>query len=540
MNILDSFLQKSKGLNMSQKNMEYDVSQPNIPDENLASSSAIIYQSELDYISRCILDYPNLETGGQLFGFWTNTGTPIVAYAIGPGIDAQHNPTSFYQDIKYLTSIGKYLGNQFGLQHVGEWHSHHQLDLAHPSGGDVRSMQGGLSTPGFPRMLLCIGNCFSGKTEINAFNFHKNSPQKYLHAEWNILEPESPYRPLVDCSLRKKLMHPHTKCACHGRIYSRTTLVCEKRMTAPKIHWLTQKEENVQIMKEFVTKIHQIVTDKDVKTLINEEGVPYISINSGKIEIFFPYGFPTISPQLKKDGEYLIPKIEWKTNHENLVLDFEAWINGCLYINENKSSNKCGFTKTSQEPEICSEAILIKQNRFNERFSLEDKILASHIPSELYTFKDLETGEPSLEIDAFPQKGEYIFHFDLKGFPLDKPEVYIKGILKDIHGNKLNSNSVSYCNKPTYSEWTQLNLFQYNNWDSQYSLFRLYLTGCVWVLCYQKALKENEDIDMHIRSMMTPDGTLIKNLERIKDYIINSYKKYDGSKQIKYGANGIR
>ena len=38
------------------------------------ASKAIIYRSEIDYISRCILDYPNIETGGQLFGYWTALG----------------------------------------------------------------------------------------------------------------------------------------------------------------------------------------------------------------------------------------------------------------------------------------------------------------------------------------------------------------------------------------------------------------------------------------------------------------------------------
>jgi hypothetical protein len=30
---------------------------------------AVIYRSEIDFISRCILDYLDIETGGQLFGF---------------------------------------------------------------------------------------------------------------------------------------------------------------------------------------------------------------------------------------------------------------------------------------------------------------------------------------------------------------------------------------------------------------------------------------------------------------------------------------
>ena len=54
------------------------------------SVTAIIYQSELDYISRCIMDCPRIDTGGQLFGFYTMKGTPVVCYALGPGPNANH------------------------------------------------------------------------------------------------------------------------------------------------------------------------------------------------------------------------------------------------------------------------------------------------------------------------------------------------------------------------------------------------------------------------------------------------------------------
>ena len=47
--------------------------------------AALIYQGELDYLSRCILDRPSIETGGELFGYWTASGVPVVLYAIGPG-----------------------------------------------------------------------------------------------------------------------------------------------------------------------------------------------------------------------------------------------------------------------------------------------------------------------------------------------------------------------------------------------------------------------------------------------------------------------
>ena len=166
------------------------------------SKIAIIYQSELDYISRCILDYPNIETGGQLFGFWTAVGVPVVVYAIGPGINAQHNPTSFVQDQNYLQTVGLELHKRYRLQHIGEWHSHHQLNLAQPSGGDVNTMLYGVGKPGFPRLLLCIGNCTKTHTTINAFNFHEYNPKEYVHATWDIVRMESPYRNIVDSELK--------------------------------------------------------------------------------------------------------------------------------------------------------------------------------------------------------------------------------------------------------------------------------------------------------------------------------------------------
>ncbi|MBP5477171.1 MAG: Mov34/MPN/PAD-1 family protein, partial [Paludibacteraceae bacterium] len=104
------------------------------------SEVAIIYRSELEFVSRCILDYPNIETGGQMFGYWTDDGTPVVLYTIGPGPRANHERSFFNQDVAYLESVGNMLIQKYGLQHIGEWHSHHKLGLAHPSGHDAASM----------------------------------------------------------------------------------------------------------------------------------------------------------------------------------------------------------------------------------------------------------------------------------------------------------------------------------------------------------------------------------------------------------------
>jgi hypothetical protein len=34
----------------------------------------LIYEQELEHIAGWVQEYPNLETGGDLFGFWTHSG----------------------------------------------------------------------------------------------------------------------------------------------------------------------------------------------------------------------------------------------------------------------------------------------------------------------------------------------------------------------------------------------------------------------------------------------------------------------------------
>ena len=94
--------------------------------ETNSRNKAIIYQSELDLISRFVMDYPDIETGGDLFGFWTKEGNPVVQYVIGPGKNTTRTAHSFYQDIDYLKKCGNFLNSRFGLEHIGGWHSHHK------------------------------------------------------------------------------------------------------------------------------------------------------------------------------------------------------------------------------------------------------------------------------------------------------------------------------------------------------------------------------------------------------------------------------
>ena len=257
------------------------------------SSIAIIYKSEFDYISRCILDYTNIETGGQLFGYWTAEGIPVVLYAIGPGPRANHQVAFFNQDIDYLIRVGRPIVEYFGLQHIGEWHSHHQLGLAQPSSHDANTMVSTIQEKHLGRFLLCIGNCTNISSTLNAFNFSEFN-QKYIKAKWCIKDIDSPFREKIDNELAPFLLHPKTEVGNTNNIYS----VDIQQNLPPEYkeaYWFSIKE-NRQILKQIMDTLGQCTIQQD------KDGYIYLTRINGDVvdTIFFPDGFPQQAPCIKR------------------------------------------------------------------------------------------------------------------------------------------------------------------------------------------------------------------------------------------------
>lgn len=129
---------------------------------NQSGLKVYICKEDLEMMENLALRYPHLETGGDLFGLWTNEGDAVVHVVLGPGQSCRRTNVSFYQDIAYLKRNGELLTQNYMLCHLGEWHSHHQLRLFQPSQGDqpsavIRNYPGG-GTRGF---LLIIANIVS-------------------------------------------------------------------------------------------------------------------------------------------------------------------------------------------------------------------------------------------------------------------------------------------------------------------------------------------------------------------------------------------
>ncbi len=259
-----------------------------------------IYESELDYISRCILDYPDIETGGNLFGHYTKNGIPVIEYVIGPGVSADHKIAAFQQEKKYLKDIYDFISEAFALSEIGAWHSHHQLDLPHPSGGDVRTVLNGLKTAELDEFIIVIGNFTPPQTPINAFMFENNLTKPFRSIKWHILKGVSPFREIIDKSKDQILKHPKT---LNGNYRDKQYYTFEKQ------HWLSDKN-NVEELKNIVNFVKEKTKDVKVFHPENDDIIINIRLSNQNINIIFSNKFPS-------DPSYLIRV----NNNEDELID---------------------------------------------------------------------------------------------------------------------------------------------------------------------------------------------------------------------------
>ena len=133
-----------------------------------------IYANEYEYLKWLVLQKQDIETGGDLFGVWQNELCAVVQFVLGPGKQCRRTTTSFFQDVSYLANVGRYMTSNEGICNIGEWHSHHRIGLAHPSGGDENTVWGHMGTVSGGRFLVFIAN-IQGRDSVNVGCFMFNS-----------------------------------------------------------------------------------------------------------------------------------------------------------------------------------------------------------------------------------------------------------------------------------------------------------------------------------------------------------------------------
>jgi hypothetical protein len=256
-------------------------------------SKIIIYESELNLIAQHAAHYPDLETGGDLFGLWTHTGNPVIQYVLGAGPDAQRYETAFYQDRAFLETYGAAINAQHALQHLGEWHSHHHLAMRHPSGGDIQTVRNALHTYNLKRFVLCICNLEElVRVDGYLFSAQASAAHPYHDCSWVVLPGVSPLRRVIDKSLN--LRGPRRTDAILWHVEPQTTLEASSgtKATLPAEAWLTTSTGKAcfQALYKVIRQTCEDVrlfqqADQDI-VLLCREGDQYL-------ELTFPPDFPS-------------------------------------------------------------------------------------------------------------------------------------------------------------------------------------------------------------------------------------------------------
>jgi hypothetical protein len=307
-------------------------------------SKAIIYKSELDYISRCVLDYPNIETGGDLFGFWTHSGYPVIQYVIGPGTNANHQSTFFNQDANYLSEVGNKLRETHGLQHIGEWHSHHQLGLAEPSGHDISTVCKAIVQYNLSNFFLVITNVRDNSSSVNGFMFNKDKERNFDYTGWVVLDGCSPIRTDFDSNNQYLVYRPRTLQSSLLDI-SKTTLL-DSEFYKPEYsseYWLSDKSNHL-VLKNLIESLSkyfehiQVFQRNDDKTIYIE----FQNDNKNYI-VLFPIDFPKTNLMIvDKTEDKIIEGINWEFNGDILESSLK-YIKSSLQINETFLSRILNF-----------------------------------------------------------------------------------------------------------------------------------------------------------------------------------------------------
>ena len=164
---------------------------------NSRSCTVHIYGDEASRISKWTLQYPNIETGGDIFGLWLNENEVVIQAVIGPGQNCRRTATSFFQDEQYVNSVGELLIRNEGLCLVGSWLSHRTMNIPGPGRDDKDTVWRHLPTPG--RFVLLIAT-IEMKTEAPkvqmGFNMFESTSEgnKVIPMKLEILQGQSPIR----------------------------------------------------------------------------------------------------------------------------------------------------------------------------------------------------------------------------------------------------------------------------------------------------------------------------------------------------------
>jgi hypothetical protein len=145
-----------------------------------------MYRNDFNAICAEIYKHQHIQTGGNLFGVWTTSGSAVIRVVIGPGQGCRRTNTSFHQDSEYMARVGRFVNDGHMLCHIGEWRSHHSLILDKPSAEDEITVKRSFPR-GVSKFLVIIANIRNGDTIKLSPYFFTHGGERYEIAEYVVL-----------------------------------------------------------------------------------------------------------------------------------------------------------------------------------------------------------------------------------------------------------------------------------------------------------------------------------------------------------------
>lgn len=134
-----------------------------------------------------------------------------------------------------------------------------------------------------------------------------------------------------------------------------------------------------------------------------------------------------------------------------------------------------------------------------ERFQMEDAVLAHYLPRNMFRFRDMDTSSPYLQAGVVTNDGTpYVLHFRLAGFPANKPQVYVEEMLRTRSGAPMDSPSPSNHTLSPWNGWTQLCHYNGSCWTNDVSLWKVYLKCRLWLEMYRAHLRTGKTMEYYL------------------------------------------
>lgn len=140
------------------------------------------------------------------------------------------------------------------------------------------------------------------------------------------------------------------------------------------------------------------------------------------------------------------------------------------------------------------------------RFELEKAVLAAHLPSNIYMFRDMGTPNAHLLIGARTNaKNVYTLKIMLNDFPASVPEVYTTRPLSYRNGRPLDISHTMHC-LGTSEGRTKLCHYPEDDWTPRVSLYKVFIKCRLWLEFYDIYHRTGQSIDTLINEINRQGG----------------------------------